>query len=432
PATSFLYVEKTFVPRLAETPVTQMVDQRGVTAGPRALRLSYAGLEENASYVLRVMSCGSAACVDWNASYATPAIGAADVTCSKILDNGRNKLDLIFVAADYGRGDLESGLFEYNAKEVLYGRDSLSPQPRRRQSFFSLSALAENTRKFNAYVVNGDLPGFSANQLASVARACLAPGESFDKRKDVVIVMNNSEAGMAYAQGLGTGFIVWLSKGGDDWKGKGALFAHELAHLIGFDEEYYFSSGMTDAQAEIRRNYAQEVGLPNCAYEEFSCDKWCRATRDDLAPLVTAAKEKYDECMSVFGAGDAGRWTSLCPALNFSHWYDEGRSFMGAGSQTELCALPPSALQAYVCYAGTLVPYENQDFGVDCPLGFGCYFGCGGYYKFMRSAYVSIMGGGALGEDNRIYAELDEASRVLPDWSPAAAAALREYLAGLE
>lgn len=380
-------------------------------------------LDEDREYVIAIQSCfPSAGCLDYNLSFTTPPIAAANVDCNRIVDNGPHgsKLDLIFVPFNYSREELAAGRLEADVNRLLFQADAGSAAVAARRSFFGVPVLNSSFGKFNAVVVHDEVPCCHNNQLFSIGRRC-----GFDKGEDIFVIMQNTEGGMAYAQGLGSGNWVMMARG-HDWQGVGTTLAHEVGHLIGMDEEYYLASGGVAFPREA----------PNCDYGNLTCSKWCSGTRSELVGAIHEAKMEYDECMQVFTAGDDAAWHAICTQLDLDEAFERlaGSTFYGAADKDELCMKPRSELQGYVCYAGTLVPLEDENLGVGCREGYGCYFGCGTQYYYTKSSYVSIMGGGALGENNRIYHELDSVSVVplLPDFSPSANEALEGYFAGFD
>lgn len=379
-------------------------------------------VDEDREYVVGIQSCfPSAGCLNYNVSFTTPQIAAANVDCNRVIDHGprERKLDLIFVPLNYTHEELASGRLEADVNYLLFHSDAGSADVAARRPFFGIPVLNRSFSKFNVIVVHDRVPCCRNNQLFSVGKRC-----GFDRNEDIFVIMHNTESGMAYAQGLGSGNWVMMARG-HGWHGAGTTLAHEIGHLIGLDEEYYLTSGGVAFPREA----------PNCDYGNLTCSEWCSGARSDLAGAAHEAKRKYDECMNVFTTGDDAAWRAFCPQLDldeaFARAAGRGSTFYGATNKDELCGKPRSELQAYVCYMGTFVPLEDENLGVGCRPGYGCYLGCGTQYYYTRSSYVSIMGGGALGENNRIYSELDAVSPtpVLPDFSPAANDALEGYFA---
>jgi hypothetical protein len=378
-----------------------------------------ADIAEDKEYLVTIQSCfPGAPCLEYNVSFTTPEIPAANVDCNRLVDHGQHgrKLDLIFVPFNYTVEELAAGKLEDDVRYLLFHDEPSSADVAARRSLFSIPVFNRSFSNFNVVVVHDEVPCCHDNQLFSVGKRC-----GFDKGKDIFVVMHNTESGMAYAQGIGIGNWVMMAKS-YNWHGVGATLAHEIAHLVGMDEEYYLTSGGTIFPRDA----------PNCDYGNLTCRKWCSGVRADLVEDIHDAKERYDGCMVVFASGGESEWQSFCRSLDFREVFERaariGSTFYGVAAQEQLCAKPRNEIEAYVCYAGTLVPLEDENLGVNCRSGYGCYFGCGTQYYYARSDYVSIMGGGALGENNRIYREVDSpSSPILPDFSKATNDALEGY-----
>lgn len=388
--------------------------------GNSNIEMKLDNLEENKKYSLETVSFWEGGCaVRYKINITTPPIGVADeAQCKKIIDNGpmSDKLNLIFVPYNYTAAEITTGRFERDVRDVLFEHDLASSFVGQRRSFFELPVLNASSKAFNIFIVNKSVSNSnSINQFISAAKSC----GRLNKERDMIVVLANTNEGMSYASGIGSGVIIWLSIGERDTL-QGITLAHEMAHLIGFDEEYYY---WADPGSSPRN-------APNCEYGNLTCEKFCSGVNAELTEEVHSAKRKAMQCVNIIGSGDASEWQTFCPTLDLEGWFEAHPIWYGGSTNIEeFCALPLSTSLIYACYAGTLMPLEDENIGIDCKAGYGCYFGCGTRYEYTKGSYVSIMGGGAMGEDNRIYSELDAASPtpIMPDFSKADSDILERY-----
>lgn len=412
PASSFLYLTGYSLKRLNKNLVITDMQQGDGTGTNIEIELN--SIEENKEYTFEMVTFWGGCPARYMLNITTPPIGVASrVQCKKIIENGpvSDKLNLLFVPYNYTAEDISTGKFEADVREVLYTADSASPWPANRRSLFGIPVFNKTISGFNIFIANKSVTGGYPNQLISFGKTW-----GINKTKDIVIVMENINEGTAYAQGIGTGLWIMLPKG-SSWSGKGSLLAHEMAHLIGMDEEYYFLGGGTNSP----RN------APNCDYGNLTCEKWCRGTRTDLTEMIHSAKRDYMRCFEIISSSNEEEWREFCPTLDFE--YILAKHLYSISSAEEFCALPPSPSQISLCYAGTFIPLEDENIGIDCNPGYGCYFGCGTNYYYTRGDYVSIMGGGAMGGNNRIYRDMDAASPtpIMPDFSKVVNDELERY-----
>ncbi len=415
-----IYTART--PRLTQETVMSQIDYISApwAAAVEIESHSKVVIDENKEYLFVIQSCSSIECASYNLSVKTPPIPSATAHCNEVINNGpsEGKINLIFVPENYSLEELRQGKLERDVNFILFENQPNLPDVLGRRAFFGIPLLNRSSSVFNVIIIHDQVPCCFNNQLFALSNAC-----GVEEEKGVFVVMQNKESGTAFAQGLGEGNWIMLPKG-HQWEGGGVTLAHELGHLIGLDEEYYILGlGGTGGP----RN------APNCDYGNLSCSTWCSGVQPQIVSQIHQAQRKYDECIAIFNNGSDAEWHSFCSSLNFDKAFQQadqqGNAIYGTHSANELCALPPSSLQAYVCYLGTFVPYEQENIGLGCQEGFGCYLGCGTHYYYTKSDYVNIMGGGALGENGRIYREVDATSTetILPDYSPAAEAVLERY-----
>lgn len=397
------------------------------------IELTYDFLEEGTEHLILIETSVEGGVLEYNASFKTPPIEPARVVCNKIIDNRptADKFNIFFAPLRYTAEEISAGRFEadvrdvlYNAEPVVYNADTetYSPVVNKRRSLLEIPVFNKSRSAFNVFIINASLSAPVAyNKLVSIGKAC-----SFNRERDIFIIMANEERGMAYAQGVGTGIWVDLSRGSDRFRGTGAILAHEIAHLIGFDEEYYGWADWGDPRPEF-------VQAPNCEYGNLTCEKFCSGTNAELVGAIHSAKHKAMQCRDMVRSGNVDAWQTFCPTLNLEEYIAAivrtSGTLSGASNLAEFCALPLSTSRIYACYAGTLMPLEDENIGTGCREGYGCYLGCGTHYEYTKGSYVSIMGGGSMGEDNRIYRDLDAASStpIMPDFSKADSDILERY-----
>ena len=391
------------------------------------IEITYSPVEEDKDYLILIETSVPGDQLQYNFTFKTPPVEPARVECNRIIDNGpaEKKFNIFFVPLKYSAEDLSTGRFEEDVRDVLYNAYPTPPiagkgDVMNRRSLFGIPVFNKSLKSFNVFVINSFLPAPVAyNKLISIGKAC-----SFNRDRDIFIMMDNIESGTAYAQGVGTGIWIDIPRGEERFKGKGAILSHEIAHLIGFDEEYYF--------------WGEPVGIsplnaPNCEYGNLTCTKWCRGTNTELSERIHSAKRKSMQCKDIVMSRDTEAWQTFCPTLELAEQFHEvsgeDTTFYGATNIEELCSLPLSTSIINVCYEGTFIPLEDENIGIDCNTGYGCYLGCGSHYQHTKGSYVSIMGGGALGNDIRIYAQMDAVSPtpIMPDFSKADSDILERY-----
>ncbi len=372
-------------------------------------------IDADREYLLTLQTCFvQGPCLAYNVSLVTPSLPSINTTCNQLVNNGpkENKLNLVFVHRNYSDEQLGVGMLEDDVDYVLFHSEPNAGEVSARRSFFGIPVLNRSFSAFNVFTVHDEIPCCKTNQLLAVANACGIP-----KKNAVFVIMVNEKTGTAYAQDRGVGHWIWFPRGGD-LVGAGATLAHEFAHLVGVDEEYYFDDQLAYTPREA----------PNCDYTNLTCEKWCNGVKRDMVQRINTAKSLHDQCLDAVKNRDETSWRDICMQLDFGKTFPQGVG--GAASQKELCSKPVSAIEGYECSAGSFDLLEAENIGVDCREGYGCYFGCGGQYQFTRGSLVSIMGAGGMGEFGKFYAQLDARSRVMPDYSKATSETVGHYLLG--
>ena len=361
--------------------------------------------------------------LEYNLSLKTPQLAKTSSECTPLFVSGlsENKIDLVFIPVNYSQEEINDGLFEKDVKSILFDSQKESTSIEKRISFFEIPVFNQSSAVFNMFLAKYLSQSPSQNKLIAIAKSC-----GFDKKEDVIILVHNSVLGMGYAEGVGTGNTIYLFKSGG-FVASATLFAHELAHLFGMDEEYYMLNG----------GVTEPKNVQNCDYGNLTCNKWCAGVDAEKTTKIHAAKEKYDTCTKILADKNEGAWKDFCLTLDLKtlieNYVISGGSYAGAKSQEEFCAFPLSKAVGYTCYAGTfwsLDRDESLNLGINCKEGYQCYYGCGTKYEYTRSTFIGIMGGGAMGEAQYLYQQKEQNSgeKVLPDFSPAANKAIKEYL----
>ncbi len=263
-----------------------------------------------------------------------------NISCTKILYNGENKIDIVLIPDNYSDQELwEDDVTIYN------------------DFFFSVEPLKSNEEKFNIWRINdlnlevieinqyGQLTEDKKDIIRQISRGCISASADV-----IFLIKDNTHSKESYGQAFG-GSIIALSRlrSSSDSEISVRTFIHEFGHAFGgLGDEYENQGNVFSKQIE----YGGVEG-PNIDTE--GCPKWC-----------SGALNKNAECYS--------QYIEFRNCL-YNETYDLQNPENYNSEATE-CIYPSSAVEC--------------DLGTNCMAGTGCYWNSGSLTSF-RSSKDSVM-----------------------------------------